>query len=144
MRCLNDVNVTATVTRTYLRSPICSRMLTTILQLFERVNRNSNHVLEPYLPAKLRGFGDNALYKSTFYLLLLTKRECCYSLRSQSHERTLINKTTKLSKRDFLYIVRVLSYINIVTRLRLADTTCYSFTLLLFFVICYVAFLTTY
>ena len=54
-------------------------------QLFERVNRNSNHVLEPYLPAK---------------------RECCYSLRSQSHERTLINKTTELSERD--YIVRVL------------------------------------
>ena len=39
-------------------------------QLFERVNRNLNHVLEPYLPAK---------------------RECCYSLRSQSH-RTHINK----------------------------------------------------
>ena len=54
-------------------------------QLFERVNRNSNHVLELYLPAK---------------------RECCYSLRSQSHERTLINKTTELSERD--YIVRVL------------------------------------
>ena len=28
-RCLNDVNLTATVTRTYLRSPICSPMLTT-------------------------------------------------------------------------------------------------------------------
>ena len=46
----------------------------------------SGTVLEPYLPAK---------------------HECCYSLRSQSHERTLINKTTELdSERD--YIVRVL------------------------------------
>jgi len=53
--------------------------------LFERINTNSQHVLQRYLP---------------------DRRDPHYSLRERSHNKSLITKSSELSERDFL--IRIL------------------------------------
>ena len=76
-----------------IRLGYCSKDLSTIADLFDsadddffhRINTNSNHVLQPYLPDKTK---------------------LPYQLRKRSHNMTLINKTKFLNDSDF--IVRML------------------------------------